>query len=155
MPFWPEGLYQLSARDRQVTWLDPLLDGPTGATLVGPLRSVTIGTDGSVSRQVPDGRVLVLQSVVGYFAPGTAANANTLARLLIRPPTAGTLEVWLREQRQAAAAGFSTELAWQGSVIVPPQWFVQAYGEFDAGADNEIALNIAGILIPVGNVQRL
>jgi len=153
--FFPEGLYLLSDRDRQVTWLDPLLDGPTGALLTGPLRSVTIGTDGSVSRQVPDGRMLILQHVTAYFAPGTAANANTLARILIRPPTALTLEVWLREARQAAVAGFAQELTWQGSVIVPPLWYVQAYGEYDAGADNEVALNIAGILVPVGNISRI
>lgn len=158
MPFYPEALFELSGRDRQVTWLDPAFYGPVGATLTGALRSVTIGTDGSVSQQVPDGRALLLQHVCAYFAPGTAANNCSLQRILVRPPTALTLEMWLREQRIEAAdvdAAQGYELTWQGSLIVPPLWFVQAYGEFSAGADNEVAINIAGMLIPVGNFARV
>jgi len=64
--FFPEGLFTLSQRDQQVTWLDPGMYGFPG------LRSVAIAADGSVSQQVPDGRCLLLQSVVALFQRGAA-----------------------------------------------------------------------------------
>lgn len=151
---FPEALYELSARDRQVTWLDPGMFG------FPQLRSTAVGVNGSVSQQVPDGRVLLLFHACAFFDPA-AAGTSTLRRLLIRPPVALTQEIWLRESRDiqwpasSNPANQNYELTFSGSLAVPPLWFVQAYGEFSAAAGNEIALNIAGMLIPAGNIQRV
>lgn len=155
--FFPEGLYTLSARDQQVTWLDPGMYGEASG-IPGPLYSNTIAGDGSVSQQVPEGRALILQHVLANFQPGPIAapvQVSTLRRILVRPPNAGTTEVWLKEERNALAAGVALSLDWQGSLLVPPRWFVQAYAEYNGGVANELTLNIGGMLIPIGNVQRL
>jgi hypothetical protein len=41
-------------------------------------------------------------------------------------------------------------------VIVPPQGSVNAVADFNAGVNaNQVQLSLSGILIPVGNIQRL
>jgi len=152
--FFPEGLYTLSSRDSQVTWLDPALRGTPSGIFAGGLSSNTVAVDGSVSEAVPSGRALLLQHVNCIFQP-TGGFASSLRRILVRPPTAGSIEIWLDEQRSALAANVAAQAGWQGSLLIPSGWFVQGYGEFSGGAANELTLSYGGLYIPIGNIQRV
>lgn len=152
--FFPESLFLLSQRDAQVSWLDPANIGTPSGVFIPPLSSNAVGTDGSVSWQVPQGRALILQHVHCFFQPG-GVQISSLRRILVRPAAAGTTEVWLHEERNSLAAGVGQELTWQGSIILPERWYVQGYGEFNGGVANELVLSFAGLYIPLGNIQRI
>lgn len=147
MAFFPELLYQLNERDQQSTWLDPLLTRSTASTAA---TSVT-----ATSAIVPLGRILVLQSC---SAGGDGGGAQLCLRLAIgvTPPNQ-TTGFALASQISDPPAGFAQVRAnWSGSVIVPAGWSLFATGTFNLGvAANSVNLDLAGIFLPVGNVQRV
>lgn len=147
MPFWPEGLFELSARDRQVTWLDPVL-------FVTDLTAAAVAVD--VEYVVPDGRILLLQNAVADFGPG-AAQTVLDAQIVVRPVLTVDPFCYLAvNYYNTPAAPNGRFINWSGSIIVPPTWQVQALGNFSAGAaGNFVSLAVAGLLCPVGNVARL
>lgn len=141
--FFPEQLYLLSARDLQVSWLDPLLRRVTDSqNAVQVAANFTTGID----------RILILQSVHGAYSPGAGQNIVD-ADLSIKNPQ-GNFGVRLRTLLNALGAGVTAELTWQGSLLVPPGWFLSAFADFNAGvAPNNVELSVAGIIIPRANVQ--
>jgi hypothetical protein len=145
VPFFPEYLYQLSGRDEQVTWLDPLfnLQAGTGTT-------ATVDTTDIV---VPTGRALLLQAA---NVEATITGVEALQVLRIRLITPGTPFVFpLAIQFELAATG-SDALNWSGSVIVPPGWSLDGFAQ-KSGAVSSILVQftISGLLIPIGNIQRV
>lgn len=144
--FFPESLYALSPRDEQVTWLDPRL-----ATVTSAVASVSV----SATDAVPDGRVLMLQSAVAQSAPGAAQFATRLTIQVVGPVN-NVPAVLLKTDSVAKAANATSELSWEGSIIVPPGWTVRASCAYNAGAAvNTVVLNYCGILLPVANIQRV
>lgn len=143
--FFPEFLYQLSGRDQQVTWLDPSLQSSSDAAAALTVAEII---------QVPTGKVLLLQHVMNESSPGAGQNiTNMLIDLL---PPAGTFTVRLKSDDTDRAANTFFSLDWQGSIIVPPEWFIRAQSNFNAAvAVNTVALQVAGAIIPVGNIQRV
>jgi hypothetical protein len=145
--FFPEFLYQLSARDQQVTWLDPLIQDQATTALLADI---------SVDITVPDARILVLKNLTSQALPGAAQNVSTFHLLSLVPPTPGTNSIELTLIRNALAVGVNSILTWTGDVLVPPGWRVRARAVFNAAAAaNTVGLDVVGILIPVGNIQRL
>jgi hypothetical protein len=144
--FFPEYLFQLSGRDQQVTWLDPYFDRQS----VG-----TAGTSVGATSPVPTGRVLILQSAQGRFAPGAAQNVNTF-RISLEPLTSQIPSLELVRSDIAGAANIVQNLAWSGSIAIPFGWTVRGLATFNAGvAVNTIVLSCVGILLPIGNIQTL
>lgn len=147
MPHFPELLYQLSARDQQVTWLDPF---------IRRVSVVLAAAQVEATLEVPDGQVLILQSGCVAAIPGGAQTGNT-GELGLRPRgvSAGN-QIDLSNALEASLAGSARHLEWSGSVIVPPEWNVVGLVNYSAGAvANETILMIVGILVPVGNIQRI
>lgn len=145
MPFFPEALYLLSDRDQQVTWLDPVLFEANVSLAQLNVISAFI---------VPTGRLLLLQNAVGDFAAGAAQTVSN-AQIVVRPvatPNPYTL-IAVNYYGPAVQQRF---INWSGSIVVPPGWQVQADGVFSAAAAaNYVDLAISGLLIPIGNVQRV
>ena len=143
--FFPEVLYRLSKRDEQVTWLDPVASR-ISATLAG-INPVAIYT-------VPNDRVLVLTAACIEATPGVGQNI-LLKVLHTRPPTGGT-NVTFRSDYVAGGVGVQQGMDWDGEIAVPPSWTVNGNVLFNAGAVASTAtLMMHGLLIPVGNIQRL
>lgn len=141
---FPEYLYQLSKRDLQVTWLDPAL-----RSVVTSVAAANVTSDFTID----NGRILVLTHVHGFVIPGGGQNVTLLSLLIVDP--GGTL-IRLVTDDTNQAADFRAESTWQGELIIPPGWTIRATADFNAAlAANRVDLSLGGILIPVGNVQRL
>lgn len=97
--------------------------------------------------------MLILQNVHAEAQPG-AGQACTELAIIAR---AGSMpNRRLTASTFAAAAGIKQHVNWSGSIIVPPRGLVLATGTFDAGVlGNNVLLDVIGILIPVGNIQRV
>lgn len=144
--FFPEFLYRLSERDQQVTWLDPFIF-EQGVSVAGTTPNTTVSS-------VPLDRALVVQSATVVGIPG-AGQACTFLRMTVRAPL-GNQSIRLFQQGFAVAANVQQAINWQGSILIPPLWSLTVESVFDAGvAVNQIVGGIWGILIPVGNVQRV
>lgn len=143
--FFPEYLYQLSPRDQQVTWLDPVVR-----------RVTTTGTAISLSAlfTVPNDRAMILQSVVGLATP-TAGETTAETRLFVRSVDTA-IEVRLKGDASGGPALTNEWIDWQGSILLPPSHVVGAGAVFSAAvASKTVQLELCGILIPVANIQRV
>lgn len=145
MPFFPELLYQLSARDQQVTWLDPLIQ-------IASASAAQLSVDSVID--VPEGQVLLLKSVSSGATPGAAQNVDTQEILVnARGATIATRLVGRRHNPGSAISDF---INWTGTILVPAGWQIRGRGTFSAGAAaNATSLHVVGTLIPLGNVQRV
>lgn len=144
--FFPEFLYQLSGRDQQVSWLDPVAFF---------IQDAQLATTVSVLFTVPTESVLVLQHAFAQYSPAGAQTAN-IKKLELLPPVTTVPELRLDEDRVTGGAGVTQKLSWQGSIIVPATWRVRAHSTFSAaGVANTVNLTILGILLPIGNIQRV
>jgi hypothetical protein len=144
--FFPESLYLLSSKDQQVTWLDPVY-----------VRQVQTVALASIVEDytIPQGQVLLLQHAGMQTAPGAAQN-NTGQALVVKPTVATQPQVILDQTLAALAAGVNGWFYWNGTILVPPTWSVRASATFNAGAAaNTVILFLVGMLIPVGNLQRV
>lgn len=142
--FFPELLYQLSARDQQVTWLDPLLLS---------LDASSAAVDVFAVRAVPQGSALVLQALSVFADPGAGQN---IVDQQLRIQDESGVSIVLKRDAAAAAANINRSIDWQGSILVPPNWLVVGFASFNAGvAANAVELNLVGVLIPIGNIQRV
>lgn len=155
--FFPDALYTLSARDLQLTWLEPVLFS-TRVTAAGAFLQDRY--------EVPTDRMLLLQHVGLRLFPAATetivvaqsgillANAGVTttppAVRLVMSTGAGTAQ-------QNAAVAVQHWMSWQGSILVPPAWTVEAVGNFSPGAaaTDVLELYVIGLLVPPGNVQRL
>jgi hypothetical protein len=144
VPFFPESLFLLSDRDRQVTWLDPLITSPESSQSLATFE---------VNYTVPEGRVLLLQSAHAVAVGGGAQTCSEIG-LAVRTTSLGTY-TYLNSDFETAA-GPDREVSWRGSVIVPERWLIIADAVFSAAAvANFLKLSIFGMLVPIGNIQRL
>lgn len=143
--FPPELLYQLSARDQQVTWLDPIFDR-------GDVTTAAVSVAATL-HTVPDGRVLVVHSVHAEARPGAAQACTELA---IVARAAGMPNRRLAASFFTVTANLPRSVDWSGSILLPPDGVIIAVGTFDAGvAGNNVLGDVMGVLIPVGNIQRV
>lgn len=145
---FPELLYQLSSRDQQVTWLDPYLRF---------VDQSTAAVDVSSTFTIEDGKALVLQSATVEATPG-GAQTTTWTKLLVRGPISTDLNqsAYLAGSFTASGENAAKFLNWSGSLIVPPQWRITGRAVFSAGAiANNVRLSLLGVLIPIGNIQRI
>lgn len=144
--FFPEFLYRLSQRDQQVTWLDPSYN-------TGLLSDTSVGLERNLVT-VPDGRVLILESASVEADPG-AAHACTRIRIVATTPVVN-LDFVIAQATFAVTANLTQSLNWSGSLLIPPGWSVRMLGVFDAAvAANQIQGYSLGMLLPVGNIQRI
>lgn len=146
---FPEFLYQLSARDQQVTWLDPFFSNAESTGAAAAL-SANITPD----RQ----RTFILSSLsANAFVTGAATVA---ALLLLAVPPQGNPQFAIAQTSSAytggGAAGTQLQLNWSGELIIPPGWILRATALYSAAvAGNEVEMTAGGILIPAGNIQRV
>lgn len=146
--FFPELLYQLSARDQQVSWLDPSVSRIT-AGAAAPTVTANLLT-------VPAGLALILQALSVGLDPGAAQSILNVAFRILPPAPAAAPEVLISNEWFVLTANQNRAHNWQGSVLVPPGWRLACVGTFDAGAANNVVdASHMGILIPIGNVQRI
>lgn len=146
MPHFPEQLYQLSQRDLQVTWLDPAI-----FQNIDILAAVSVNT---TLFTVPEGRVLLLQSVSAIADPGAAQSCRSVSISLLQPVSATLFP--LARETFAVAADQDRVANWSGSIMVPPGYGINALATFDAAvAANSIRGDMVGLLIPLANVQRV
>lgn len=146
--FVPEFLYQLSARDQQVTWLDPI-----ARVFVASVAAATV----IPSFTVPTDRVFILTN---SHISGVGGGAQTVARIaLALTPPGGLVAAGPNvdvEGLEVPGAPNIARLSWTGELMVPPAWMVSAIVLFSAGAvANTVNLNLNGCLIPVANIQRV
>ena len=152
MPLFPEQLYRLSARDQQVTWLDPFYQRATQAAAALNL-SLVWGP-------VPEGRVLFLQSLLVRCIPGAGARL-TGGWVGVQVPGASVVAYLLAGLTPEIAdpvppgTGPVRFIAWSGSILVPPRWQFEASVDFGAVAASVIEGTAVGVLVPIGNVQRV
>lgn len=144
--FFPEFLFKISQRDQQVTWLDPFFSAD-GLNLA----NVSV----SAASIVPEGRALVLTHAFGRFTPGAGQNFTVLQ--LFYDKGSGILPAMpLKESRTAGAANAIGLLDWQGQVVLTPGNRIVVTGTFNAGAAvNAVEVRAAGMLLPIGNIQRV
>lgn len=141
--FFPEFLYQLSARDQQITWLDPVI-----RNLDVSVAAVVVNADAFLAN---DRALILTNAVVNAFAGAAQTSDNTSLFLI---PPGSSISIGLRGERPAAAA--NVILNWVGQVLVPPGWTLRGAAAFNAGvAANRVVFDFAGMLIPVGNIQRV
>lgn len=144
--FFPELLYQLSARDQQVTWLDPQLSRVQASNA-----ATSVGINWL---EVPVGRALVLTNLQLRGSPGLAQACTRLIAEMT--PRGGGTTVNIANDDFAAVANLAQNVNWSGEIIIPADWIISVAASFDAGAAaNSIDISGAGILIPLGNVQRI
>lgn len=143
--FFPESLFLLSSRDQQVTWLDPLIRRISATIAAGTVEAF---------EEVPVDRALIVQSLAMHALPGAAQNIENMA-IALTPPGNGA-RIFVTVDRTTRAVNLQAALNWTGSIIVPPGWNVTVSGGFGAAAvANSVVLDIIGMLIPIGNVQRI
>lgn len=144
---FPEALYLLSPRDQQVTWLDPLAQQISNA-------AVAVAVDSGIIR-APIERALILLNTAARVEPGAGQTSNSLNVRLV-PPTVGSGQIVLTQQNYTATAT-TFNLIWTGQIIIPAGWGIVATGNFSAAPanPNNTFLNVIGMLIPTGNIQRL
>lgn len=147
--FFPEFLFQISQRDRQVTWLDPVFDSLA-------VSAANVLVESSIDPHPTDDRAFILQSAIARGDAGAAQTCDSLAIAIQREEGGDFYRLALTGNATAIAAGSIVALNWSGSVIVPPGWNIKARGNFNAGANaNQVDLDIVGMLIPIGNIQRI
>lgn len=143
--FFPEQLYQLSARDLQVSWLDPSYQRATNAA-GGASMSLVWGN-------IPAGQIFLMQSLVlrlNHVPPITLLDGWIGVRDL------GPLVTILSGlEAPGGATKAQNYVTWSGSLVVPPGWRFEAAATFSGAIGNIIEGFAAGILIPVANVQRV
>lgn len=151
--FFPEGLYTLSARDQQVTWLDPLFFRD---------ESSIAAVSHEITYNVPQGRALLLQTLVADAAAGAAQTVSD-AQAMARPPTTNQ-QYYIAVNWYNGGGGFPVSAAapqqrainWRGSILIPELWRVSIQANFSAGAAaNFCHLSLIGLLLPIGNIQRV
>lgn len=149
--FFPEALYTLSARDQQVTWLDPVF--------TGALELTAAVADLQQNYVVPNGRVLLLQSVHVLGQGGAGQNCTYIEIALDLPGSPATytyLSSHYLGAPGAAAVGPNRTQQWSGSLVVPERWRVAGAAGFSAAVNpNSVFLSVAGLLLPIGNIQRV
>jgi len=143
--FFPESLFLLSARDQQVTWLDPFFERSSLST---PAASLSL-----VFGQVPRDRALVLTNLVARCIPGAASNFLDGFIGILDPSI--NLRILKGSDPTPPAATRQGYISWSGQVLVPPLWQFQMDVNFSAVAPNGIEGFAIGMLVPVGNVQRV
>lgn len=141
--FFPEFLLKLSQRDEQVTWLDPV---------VQRVRVSAAAAQVFATFTVPEGRALALTHVGAGGTPGAAQNLTNLRAYVARPNT-GVPIILANGIFNSAVFDF---ISWQGQVLLPPGLIVELQADFSAGVAANIAvLDLIGVIIPVGNIQRV
>lgn len=140
-------LYELSQRDQQVTWLDP-----TAFTLTAS----GLNTQVDATYAVPVGLCLILMSLCGNGSAGAGQN-NIRITLELSPPSDLGNFVAISEvtSAQIGVATPTLSLPWSGRLYIPQLWTIRCRSSFSASAfANFSELNVLGMLIPIGNIQR-
>jgi hypothetical protein len=143
----PEFLYQLSGRDQQVTWLDPRIQRVSESQA-----SVSFST---VADIVPEGRALILLNASLLVAPGGAQTVNAASAFIaVVVPNGPTRRIATLNFTPAGAEDVA--LNWVGQILLPPGWGLLGGAAFNLGvAANVLTFDYFGVLIPVGNIQRV
>lgn len=142
--FFPESLYTLSQRDLQVTWLEPFWRAATQFLAQGTIFS---------QFAVPIDRVLLLQHAYLTAVPTGGQNISELELNVFITP--GGTEFQL-DKLGVQAANARAKLNWQGSIVVPSAYILEAKAVFNAGAlGNELECSFIGMLIPNANLARV
>lgn len=149
--FFPEFLLKLSERDAQVTWLDPFFDYRTTS---GTTASLFLDTP-----RVPDGRALIVNHSVGYGQPGGAEFGiwTYIAILDAQNTTRGILDgKFERAGGGAGAALNGLTAALRSPVLLLPGMLLRyMFVKSAAVTSATIEFSTSGILIPIGNIQRV
>lgn len=145
-----EFLYELTPRDMQQSWLDPVIVTTNGLVAA----SVVFTT-----YEIPIGRCLLLRSCVAN-ADGGGAQTVDRVTLELFPPDESVVAIAISEKITTnvgnAAAKISMNTEWSGEILVPQEWTLRARGNYSAAvAANSIELHVIGLLIPIGNIQRI
>lgn len=148
---FPEFLFQLSARDQQVSWLDPV------ANVISVSQTAVELT---ATYTVPNDRVLLLEYVTAFLRPFSTQNIAIDTGIFVAPPLAavsGTIVLrWLTQRTVALGAGVRDFQFADPHIIVPASWRVMCKASFNAGASlNDLVFSVFGTLIPLGNIQRI
>lgn len=143
-------LYELTPRDRHITWLDPIVFEAEASGAAAFLEAFF---------QVPPDRVLLLYNVCGLANSGAAQNATNLDLNMATPIPGGGFDRFVIKRRQAPTDFVATPLAsiqWDGSMVIPSSKLISLSVNYSAGAAvNFAVLTVFGMLIPNGNFQRL
>lgn len=141
-----EQLYRLLRADEQVRLLDPYFETVSSVgTIIGLNATLT----------VPERKALLLNHAYARILPGTGQNITANTQLLMRNPGA-TRVVLLDEVPNALAINVAARLMWQGEAVLMPGCTLRLDALFNSGiASNSITLYAHGMLIPLGNIERI
>lgn len=148
--FFPESLYLLSGRDQQVTWVEPVFAKIDQTLLVADIQ---------LNYVVPDGRALILQSVHVFGGGGGAQNC-TYIEIAVDLPGSPATYTYLSSNYPGSPGAVAVQntrtQAWSGSILLPEKWRVAGAAGFSAAAiANQVVHSVVGLLVPIGNVQRV
>jgi len=148
---FPELLYRLQPgeEDRGMEWLTPHFAIASQSTA---------GTSVEAFADMPNDRYFLLQSAAALADPGAGQIVTRLNIQLQREFISITsiAAVLAYHGGVSGVADRDHGLAWSGSLLVPPRYRILANANFNAGAvANLVLLDIAGLFIPVGNIQRV
>lgn len=141
-------LYELSARDQQLSWLDPLITRVT-------LSSNTVTVEPQY--EVPSGKALLLRSVSIWGDAGTTQTVTSLF-IELAHTTAGfeTYLATIFSEQLTTATKNDIALNWSGLIVLPQNWIIRGTSNFDNGVNaNTSSISLVGMLIPIGNIQRV
>lgn len=144
---FPEGLYRIREPDRAQAF--------PGAWVRTTRTSQAAATVSASLQQDLSHRLIILTHVAALISPGAGQNYLAGSRLMLFPPEGTEPAIAINLKRFNAAAGAAIEgtLDWQGEIPVPPLWWINGTGVFNAGAvANVVTITAIGWSIPLGNV---
>ena len=139
---FPPQLYLLRPGEQvPYEWLDPFTESRINSASQNLL---------ATAFDVPAEKVLFLFSANTESDPGGNIASNIFIAL-VNPNITGTVRL---KFFPVGGTAQHIILDWQGFVVVPPNWKVQAQSNFSGSLGNSIRLDICGLLIPLGNFLR-
>lgn len=140
-------LYEISQRDMQLSWLDPLFHRERITTATASI---------SVEYTVPLGRVLLLSSAVASAVAGSLLTTTLVSIGFVKTSASSEFDLMVLPSDQLTTAAKNRYSAnWSGRVTVPQDWIIKSSAAFSGTTDvNSLTLSLIGMLIPIGNIQR-
>lgn len=142
-------LYELTPRDMQRSWLDPLAFKVLNSVVAINVNNTYV---------VPTAQALILYSAnVASFA-GATQTVTSQDLYISAEGDAALVRIVGQTAAESSSAGPTPilNLNWSGYIVVPQLWTIRATSIFSGSVNaNQSEMSLIGMLIPAGNFQRV
>lgn len=144
-----EQLYRLSARDEQLSWLQPVILGQLQGAA-----STAVGAGWTIPKSA-----LVVAKKIFVRAIPAAGQRALLVQALLSPPEPSTAFVLLgsKDVSNIPTVALQHDLTVElGDMYISENWRITGQVLYDAGVGfNQLNVSFTGVQIPNGNVDRV